>query len=157
MSRQRKRRGHFCWCCGRIRANERFSGRGHSGHLCKECSRLGKEELAYRQAARDIDRLVDWNGVVRRKQRKTFERFLSHPEERVRRYAKEVAARDLQAREAFRQERLAEEAEELARERGQDIEDDAGPHDIGLDLSDNLRDNSDGRRSGPRGTARQGP
>ena len=125
MSRQQTRRGHFCWCCGRIRANERFSGRGHAGHLCKECSRLGKEELAYRQAARDIDRLVDRNGVVRWKQRKTFEQFLLHPDERIRRYAKELAARGLQARNALRRERVAEEAEEPAWEREQDIDGDA--------------------------------
>ena len=112
MGTRKKARGHFCWCCGRVRANERFSGRGHARHLCKECSKLGKEELAYRQAVRDIDGLLDWNGVVRRKQRKSFERFLSHPDERVRRYAEDVAAEDARAREAFRQERLAL-AEEL--------------------------------------------
>jgi len=56
---------------------------------------------------RDIDRLLDWNGVVRRKQRKSFERFLSHPDERVRRYAEEVAAEDARVREAFRREALA--------------------------------------------------
>src|SRR5262249_31836067 len=114
MSKRTKRRGHFCWCCGRIRPNEMFSGRGHARHLCRDCAKLGAGELAYRQMARDIDRLVDWNGVVRRKQRKSFERFLSHPDKRVRAYAAEVAARDVSAREAFRQERLAEEAMELA-------------------------------------------
>jgi transposase InsO family protein len=102
MSRPKKARGHFCWCCGRIRANERFSGRGHAHHLCKDCAQLGKEELAYRQAVRDIDRLLDWNGLVRRRQRKSFERFLSHPDERVRRYAEQVAADDTRAREASR-------------------------------------------------------
>jgi hypothetical protein len=111
MGRRKKARGHFCWCCGRVRANERFSGRGHARHLCKACSKLGKEELAYRQAVRDIGRLLDWNGLVRRKQRKSVERFLSHTDERVRRYAEKVAAEDARMREAFRQERLAVEAE----------------------------------------------
>jgi hypothetical protein len=126
MSKRGKQRGHFCWCCGRIRPNETFSGRGRARHLCRDCAKLGAAELAYRQAARDIDRLVDWNGVVRRKQRKSFERFLSHPDERVRRYAAEVAARDAQAREAFRQESLAEEAAELAWERAA-LQDDGDP------------------------------
>src|SRR5215813_711423 len=112
-SNRKQKRGHFCWCCGRIRANERFSGRGHARHICKECSKLGNEELAYRQAVRDIDRLVDWNGVVRRKQRKSFEQFLCHPNERIRLYAKEVPAGGVQARESLWQERLAWEAEEL--------------------------------------------
>ena len=92
MRSRKKPRGHFCWCCGRLRPNERFSGRGHARHLCKECSKLGNEELAYRQALRDIDRLLDCDGLVRRKHRKTFEHFLLHPDERVRRYAEAVAA-----------------------------------------------------------------
>jgi ribosome-binding protein aMBF1 (putative translation factor) len=104
MGRRKKHRGHFCWCCGRIRANERFSGRGHARHLCKDCAKLGKEEIDYRQAVRDIDGLLDWNGVVRRKQRKRFEPFLSHPDERVRRYAEQVAEEDARSRQAFRQE-----------------------------------------------------
>ncbi len=29
--------GHYCRICGRSRANERFSGRGHRNHICKDC------------------------------------------------------------------------------------------------------------------------
>jgi len=29
--------GRFCRVCGRVRANERFSGRGHKRGVCKEC------------------------------------------------------------------------------------------------------------------------
>jgi hypothetical protein len=36
--------GHYCRICGRIRANERFSGKGHRIHICKECSRRPREE-----------------------------------------------------------------------------------------------------------------
>ena len=39
-----KRKGHFCHVCGRLRPNEAFSGRGHQRHVCKECSRMPKEE-----------------------------------------------------------------------------------------------------------------
>src|SRR5580692_6802997 len=83
-----KGRGHFCWCCGRMRPNERFSGGGHTRHVCKECHRLGSEELTYRQAVRNIDRMLTWEtGRVKRKHRNNFARFLHHPNERVRRYA----------------------------------------------------------------------
>jgi hypothetical protein len=110
----KKRRGQFCWCCARIRANEKFSGRGHARHLCRDCSKLGKEELAYRQAVRDIERLVDERiGVVPRKHRKSFERFLFHPDERIRRHAERVAAEDIRARAAYRRERLAYSEEDL--------------------------------------------
>jgi hypothetical protein len=124
MSKRGKHRGHFCWCCGRIRPNERFSGRGHARHLCRGCAKLGTAELAYRQAVRDIDRLVDWSGLVRRKHRKTFERFRSHPDERVRTYAAEVAARGVERGETVREECLAEEVAELDSERAQAFADD---------------------------------
>lgn len=36
--------GHYCRICGRYRANEKFSGKGHRIHVCKDCSRLPVEE-----------------------------------------------------------------------------------------------------------------
>jgi len=36
--------GHYCHICGRVRANEKFSGRGHRDHICKDCQRLPHEE-----------------------------------------------------------------------------------------------------------------
>jgi len=36
---------HFCRICRRLRANESFSGKGHSRHICKKCSRLPKSEI----------------------------------------------------------------------------------------------------------------
>jgi hypothetical protein len=40
-----------------------------------------------------VDRLLAFDGMIRRKQRVNFERFLHHPNERIRNYAHEVAAR----------------------------------------------------------------
>lgn len=31
--------GHYCRICGRTRPNEKFSGKGHRNHICKDCSR----------------------------------------------------------------------------------------------------------------------
>jgi len=36
--------GHYCRLCGRVRANERFSGRGHRDHVCKDCQRMPREK-----------------------------------------------------------------------------------------------------------------
>jgi hypothetical protein len=36
--------GHYGHICGRIRANEKFSGRGHRDHICKDCQRPPREE-----------------------------------------------------------------------------------------------------------------
>ncbi|NLN87170.1 MAG: hypothetical protein GX133_06155 [Syntrophomonadaceae bacterium] len=36
--------GHYCRICGRTRANEKFSGKGHKNHVCKDCSgKSGRE------------------------------------------------------------------------------------------------------------------
>lgn len=103
MSKRRKKvRGYFCWCCERMRPNEQFSRAGRKQHVCKRCSRLGKEELAYRQAVRDIDRLHDYTGRIGRKNRERFESFLKHENPRVREYAETIARYDAEAREEWR-------------------------------------------------------
>ncbi len=69
MAKKRRRRGHYCGCCGRVLPNECFSGAGHARHLCKDCSKLGKAELEYRQDLRDLEHLVTWDGVIGKKKR----------------------------------------------------------------------------------------
>lgn len=75
-----------------MRPNEKFSGRGHARHLCRECARLGPAELAFRQVARDIDRLFDWGGSAKPSGRQALDRFLAHSDERVRLYAERRVA-----------------------------------------------------------------
>lgn len=41
-----KERGHYCKVCGRNRANEKFSGKGHAQHVCKDCA--GEKRIAAR-------------------------------------------------------------------------------------------------------------
>jgi hypothetical protein len=102
MSKKRpKYRGYFCWCCGQIRPNERFSGRGHARHLCRDCAKLDQADLEYRQHIRNIERTLDWDGRIRRRQRKVFERFLNHPNPRVRAFAIEAKKRDEELRAKF--------------------------------------------------------
>jgi hypothetical protein len=85
-----------------MRPNDEFSGSGHARHLCKDCSRLGASELQYRQDLRNLERCVTWDGIIGRKKRKAFNRFLEHPDPRIRRYAEELAARDIEARALMR-------------------------------------------------------
>jgi len=40
----RKLPGHYCWVCGRRRANEKFSGKGHAAHICKDCAKERRAE-----------------------------------------------------------------------------------------------------------------
>jgi hypothetical protein len=36
---KRKSHGHYCYICGNYKSNESFSGRGHTLHICKSCSK----------------------------------------------------------------------------------------------------------------------
>ncbi len=91
-SRKRKLPGHYCWACDRRLSNEKFSGHGHARNLCRDCATLGAEELAYRQALRNLERCMTWEGIVPRKRRKSFERFLHHDDTRIRALAKQMQA-----------------------------------------------------------------
>jgi len=78
-------------------AERALLGGGHARHLCKACHKLGADEVEYRQAVRDIDRMFQWEtGRLKRKHRTNFARFLRHPSERIRRYAEALAVRDAQ-------------------------------------------------------------
>jgi len=58
MAKKKKARshGHYCKICGEYKANEKFSGKGHTTHICKACSRLSAAEKA---EAMTINRLYD--------------------------------------------------------------------------------------------------
>jgi hypothetical protein len=45
---------HYCRICGRSRSNERFSGRGHRRHVCKDCQR---QPRAIRERVESLDEL----------------------------------------------------------------------------------------------------
>lgn len=103
--------GRWCWSCQRRRPNERFSDRKRARGACRECRKLGKEELDYRQAVRDMERVVSRSfPFIPRKQRKQIERFLSAPQPRVRDHAKWLIEQDARERTAYREAREAEEA-----------------------------------------------
>ena len=36
--------GHYCRICGRTRPNEKFSGKGHRTHVCKDCAGMPKPD-----------------------------------------------------------------------------------------------------------------
>jgi hypothetical protein len=117
--RKHRRHGHFCWSCGRMRANEKFSGRGHAQHLCKDCARLGKEELAYRQSMRNLQRSLTWDGRIPREKRRQFQKYLNHENERVRAFATEIETADAWARAKRRLDQDLENfLDDLAAEQG---------------------------------------
>ncbi len=41
----KKYRGHYCRICRRSHPNEKFSGKGHRNHICKDCARKPKSDI----------------------------------------------------------------------------------------------------------------
>ena len=37
--------GQWCRICGTTKPNEKFSGKGHKNHICKQCAAKPKEEI----------------------------------------------------------------------------------------------------------------
>ncbi len=93
-TRKRKLPGHYCWACDRRRPNEKFSGHGHARHLCRDCAKLGAKELVYRQALRNLECCMTWEGIIPRKHRKSFEPFLHHDDARIRALAENMQVED---------------------------------------------------------------
>lgn len=107
---KRKLAGQYCWACDQRRPNEKFSGRGHGRHLCRDCAKLGAEKLAYRQALRDLQRCMTWEGIIPRKRRTSFERFLHHDDPHIRAVAEEMLEEDRTTRRLMRADAERDEA-----------------------------------------------
>ena len=55
--KKKKSPGHYCKICGERKANERFSGKGHAVHICKECQSLPVEVQTDMRRIRDVERI----------------------------------------------------------------------------------------------------
>ena len=49
---------HFCWVCGMHKAHEKFSGRGHATHMCKQCHALPVDERNEMVATRKAENMA---------------------------------------------------------------------------------------------------
>lgn len=56
-------RGRYCRVCKRGLPNERFSGKGHARHVCRECSRLPQEERAKIEQEDEIFRFLEQSHI----------------------------------------------------------------------------------------------
>ena len=123
-----------------MRANEKFSGKGHARHLCKDCARLGKEELAYRQTVRDLERLVTWEGIIPRKKLEQFRKYLGHKDERVRAYARQIEAADALERA---EQRLQQDLDDFLIEQAAETYNDEDVFPLRVDSSGDLNPEDD--------------
>ena len=60
MAKKKKRKlpGHYCWRCGRRRANEKFSGKHHAKHICKDCVAEQRAELKRKRQIAEAKRVA---------------------------------------------------------------------------------------------------
>jgi hypothetical protein len=56
----KKIQGHYCRICGERKANEKFSGKGHAAHICKECAKLPQDKRNELQTITKIENLPFW-------------------------------------------------------------------------------------------------
>lgn len=63
---KKKRQGHYCKICGEIKANEKFSGKGHAKHICKSCQSLPADKRSDMTHSPDIDELPekDYDDII---------------------------------------------------------------------------------------------
>jgi hypothetical protein len=54
---------HYCRICDRCRANEKFSGRGHRDHICKDCQRLPREERDRIDRLDEVDNFLNQSHI----------------------------------------------------------------------------------------------
>ncbi|PXV62703.1 RimJ/RimL family protein N-acetyltransferase [Dysgonomonas alginatilytica] len=56
---KKKKQGHYCRVCGERKANEKFSGKGHAKHVCKECNALPQEKKNELQLLNQISKIAE--------------------------------------------------------------------------------------------------
>lgn len=54
--KKKKQQGHYCRICGEYKANEKFSGKGHTRHICKQCQSLPKDVQADMVRCNEVER-----------------------------------------------------------------------------------------------------
>lgn len=79
--------GHYCKICGERKANEKFSGKGHAAHICKDCAKLSPEKRSELQTMTRVDNLPFW---LSKEQIKWLKEKKNDPREDVR-HAAELA------------------------------------------------------------------
>jgi hypothetical protein len=55
--------GHYCRICARVRPNERFTGRGHRTHLCRDCQRLPRAERERIEQSEEIYGFLEQSNI----------------------------------------------------------------------------------------------
>ena len=85
---------HYCKICGRYRPNEKFSGKGHAAHICKECAKIPLDKRNEMETINHINTISPW---MSKKERAWLQKMTKDKRENVR-LAAESAWKSLSAR-----------------------------------------------------------
>lgn len=84
---------HYCKICGRYRPNEKFSGKGHAAHICKECAKIPLDKRNEMETINHINTISPW---MSKKEREWLQKMTKDKRENVR-LAAESAWKSLSA------------------------------------------------------------
>lgn len=75
MAKKKRYRGHYCKICGEVKANEKFSGKGHRNHICKACSKLSVEKRNELVQLRKIEDIEGSGFYLSKKDKDTLKKY----------------------------------------------------------------------------------
>ena len=78
--------GGYCRIWGRVRANEKFSGRGHQEHVCKDCQRLPHAKRDEIERREELERFFFQSNISARNLDR-LKKLREHPNDNVRQCA----------------------------------------------------------------------
>jgi len=76
--------GHWCRICGEVKSNEKFSGKGHKTHICKQCASRPKDEIAHIDQCEEICGFLSQSRISTKNIRRLREMAASDHEETAR-------------------------------------------------------------------------
>lgn len=79
----KKRNGHYCVVCASVFSNEKFSGKGHSRHICKKCSKKSSKEQDEQIKINKIYSMIRFMNLSRNN-KKGLNKYLNDDSKRVR-------------------------------------------------------------------------
>ena len=85
--RKKKLPGHYCKVCGERKSNEKFSGKGHAAHICRECEKLSPEK---RNELQTINRIMNLPFWLKKDQINWLKKMMKSKNEEIRNVAEEA-------------------------------------------------------------------
>jgi hypothetical protein len=96
--KKRKPRRRFCCDCGGVVEPEVCSGIARQLQICKKCRAQGGADRAFQRAEQALFECCDYDGIIFRKRRNSFNQFLNHPNSMIRLLAQAMLEDDFKTK-----------------------------------------------------------